>query len=118
MYCYAPGGADGCFLFSYAACAMVLDHARMSVLLQMLWLYHAGAATSPAGACRWIQESDKWGGAIELALLSQHYSREIAAYDIQTKRCDLYGQDAGVWCKTLPAVAGTCACNMLWSMSD
>jgi hypothetical protein len=44
---------------------------------------------------RWIQQADKWGGAIELAILSQHYNREIAAYDIQTKRCDLYGQDAG-----------------------
>ena len=44
---------------------------------------------------RWIQQADKWGGAIELSILSQHYGREIAAYDIQTKRCDLYGQDAG-----------------------
>ncbi|CAI0379788.1 unnamed protein product [Linum tenue] len=31
--------------------------------------------------------------AIELAILADYYGREIAAYDIQTSRCDLYGQD-------------------------
>lgn len=31
-------------------------------------------------------------GAIELAILAEYYGREIAAYDIQTTRCDLYGQ--------------------------
>jgi len=31
-------------------------------------------------------------GAIELSILCDHYAREIAAYDIQTMRCDLYGQ--------------------------
>ncbi len=25
----------------------------------------------------------------------RYFGREIAAYDVQTKRCDLYGQDAG-----------------------
>jgi hypothetical protein len=28
------------------------------------------------------------GGGIELSILSEHYGRVIAAYDIQTKRCD------------------------------
>ncbi|WOL17777.1 ubiquitin thioesterase OTU1 [Canna indica] len=42
--------------------------------------------------CAWIQDSDKWGGAIELSILAEFYGREIAAYDIQTTRCDLYGQ--------------------------
>jgi len=31
-------------------------------------------------------------GAIELSILSEYYGCEIAAYDIQTTRCDLYGQ--------------------------
>lgn len=35
------------------------------------------------------------GGAIELSILSRHYGRQIDAYDIQTKRCDRYGQDEG-----------------------
>ncbi|GBF96418.1 ubiquitin thioesterase [Raphidocelis subcapitata] len=45
--------------------------------------------------CRWIQQPDKWGGAIELSILAVHYGREVAAYDIQTKRCDVYGQGNG-----------------------
>lgn len=27
--------------------------------------------------------------------MRRYFGREIAAYDVQTKRCDLYGQDAG-----------------------
>ncbi|PHU13048.1 Ubiquitin thioesterase OTU1 [Capsicum chinense] len=42
--------------------------------------------------CDWILNPDKWGGAIELSILADYYGREIAAYDIQTTRCDLYGQ--------------------------
>ncbi|KDO62676.1 hypothetical protein CISIN_1g0286612mg, partial [Citrus sinensis] len=30
--------------------------------------------------------------AIELSILADYYGSEIAAYDIQTTRCDLYGQ--------------------------
>jgi hypothetical protein len=41
---------------------------------------------------QWILNPEKWGGAIELSILCDHYAREIAAYDIQTMRCDLYGQ--------------------------
>ncbi|XVF70679.1 hypothetical protein PTKIN_Ptkin11bG0182000 [Pterospermum kingtungense] len=43
--------------------------------------------------CSWILDSEKWGGAIELSILAEYYGREIAAYDIQTSRCDLYGQE-------------------------
>ncbi|KAJ3708418.1 hypothetical protein LUZ61_012123 [Rhynchospora tenuis] len=43
--------------------------------------------------CSWIMDPEKWGGAIELSILSEYYGREIAAYDIQTTRCDLYGQE-------------------------
>ncbi|KAK2990013.1 hypothetical protein RJ640_004691 [Escallonia rubra] len=32
--------------------------------------------------------------AIELSILADYYGREIAAYDIQTSRCDLYGQES------------------------
>ena len=52
-------------------------------------LFHALALS------RWILSPDKWGGAIELSILCAHYAREIAAYDIRTQRCDLYGQGAG-----------------------
>ncbi|CAA3020021.1 ubiquitin thioesterase OTU1-like [Olea europaea var. sylvestris] len=43
--------------------------------------------------CAWILNPEKWGGGIELAILAEYYGREIAAYDIQTSRCDLYGQE-------------------------
>ncbi|KAG9153807.1 hypothetical protein Leryth_005922 [Lithospermum erythrorhizon] len=42
--------------------------------------------------CAWILNPEKWGGAIELSILADYYGREIAAYDIQTTRCDVYGQ--------------------------
>ncbi|KAL6202359.1 hypothetical protein ACLB2K_026067 [Fragaria x ananassa] len=42
--------------------------------------------------CAWILNPEKWGGAIELSILADYYGREIA-YDIQTTRCDLYGQE-------------------------
>ncbi|CAI9787819.1 unnamed protein product [Fraxinus pennsylvanica] len=42
--------------------------------------------------CAWILNPEKWGGGIELAILAEYYGLEIAAYDIQTTRCDLYGQ--------------------------
>lgn len=45
--------------------------------------------------CKWITDPSKWGGAIELSILARHYETEIAAYDIQTKRCDVYGQGSG-----------------------
>eukprot|EP00891_Asterochloris_glomerata_P008252 jgi/Astpho2/8252/e_gw1.00122.132.1_t len=48
-----------------------------------------------ADYCKWILDAQKWGGAIELSILARHYQREIAAHDIQTKRVDVYGQDAG-----------------------
>lgn len=38
----------------------------------------------PPPACP--QDSSKWGGAIELSILSRHLGKEIAAFDIQTKR--------------------------------
>eukprot|EP00884_Botryococcus_braunii_P013131 jgi/Botrbrau1/21819/Bobra.0190s0036.2 len=43
----------------------------------------------------WIKDSSKWGGAIELSIFCKYYAREIAAYDIQTKRVDVYGQGEG-----------------------
>lgn len=42
---------------------------------------------------RWILDPLRWGGAIELSILARHFGRVIAAYDIQTKRIDLYGED-------------------------
>ncbi|MEW5306650.1 MAG: hypothetical protein WDW36_009102 [Sanguina aurantia] len=58
--------------------------------------YNEGVLAKPnVEYCQWITQKDKWGGAIELSILAAHYGRQIAAYDIQTMRCDVYGQDAG-----------------------
>ncbi|XP_076924253.1 OVARIAN TUMOR DOMAIN-containing deubiquitinating enzyme 2-like [Bidens hawaiensis] len=43
--------------------------------------------------CAWILNPEKWGGAKGVTILADYYGREIAAYDIQTTRCDLYGQE-------------------------
>jgi ubiquitin thioesterase OTU1 len=40
---------------------------------------------------KWILLPKSWGGAIELAILSDHYSTEIAAFDVSTTRMDCYG---------------------------
>lgn len=50
---------------------------------------------SPSDYGVWIQSDTSWGGAIELSILSEIFSTEIAAIDTKTKRIDIYGQDAG-----------------------
>ncbi|CAH8521315.1 unnamed protein product [Dicrocoelium dendriticum] len=42
---------------------------------------------------RSIQEPDRWGGGIEVAILSQVYEMEICVVDIQTGRIDRFGED-------------------------
>jgi ubiquitin thioesterase OTU1 len=48
-----------------------------------------------ADYARWIRESDKWGGAIELSIFSEIYGVEIASFDVQTGRMDLFGEGRG-----------------------
>jgi len=43
----------------------------------------------------WISRSESWGGAIELSILAEYYKTEIAAFDCQSLRLDIYGQDLG-----------------------
>ncbi|KAL6052751.1 Ubiquitin thioesterase OTU1 [Balamuthia mandrillaris] len=47
---------------------------------------------SNAKYVEWISNSSNWGGAIELSILSDYYETEIAVFDIQTGRTDIYGQ--------------------------
>jgi ubiquitin thioesterase OTU1 len=46
----------------------------------------------PEDYCRWIQTSQAWGGAIELAIFSEHYKTEIDSIDIATCRVDRFGE--------------------------
>merc|ERR1712113_492360 len=49
----------------------------------------------PAAYAEWIKNKTNWGGAIELAVLSDHFSTLITAWDIQTLRSDRYGEGKG-----------------------
>lgn len=51
----------------------------------------------PADYARWIRQSDKWGGAIELSIFSDIYVVEIASFDVQTGRMDLFGEGRGFY---------------------
>ena len=49
---------------------------------------------APTEYADWISKPNSWGGQVELFILAKALRVEIAAYDIQTERCDVYGQDA------------------------
>jgi hypothetical protein len=50
-----------------------------------------------AAYCAWITNPAHWGGGIELAILASHYRREIAAWNLATGACHVFGEDSGVW---------------------
>ncbi|XP_005105509.1 ubiquitin thioesterase OTU1 [Aplysia californica] len=43
--------------------------------------------------CKWIRDKNSWGGGIELSVLCQFYSTEIAVVDTQSGRVDRFGED-------------------------
>lgn len=48
---------------------------------------------SNADYCAWIQKPDSWGGAIEVAILSNYYGIEIDVVDIQNAIINRFGED-------------------------
>ena len=48
---------------------------------------------SVEGYVKWILNPEKWGGEIEMNILSKHLRLEIAAVDIQTGKRYIYGED-------------------------
>ena len=48
---------------------------------------------SNAEYCSWIRDSESWGGAIEVSILSLHYSVEICVVDTQAVRINRFGED-------------------------
>lgn len=46
-----------------------------------------------ADYCKWIQDDKSWGGAIELAVLSNHYGIEIAVVDTINAIINRFGED-------------------------
>lgn len=64
----------------------------------MLYLQHYSAAflgMENTAYCSWITNPAHWGGGIELAILASHYRREIAAWNLATGACHVFGEDAG-----------------------
>ncbi|XP_019633545.1 PREDICTED: LOW QUALITY PROTEIN: ubiquitin thioesterase OTU1-like [Branchiostoma belcheri] len=49
---------------------------------------------SNAEYCAWILNSESWGGAIEVSILSKVYETEIDVVDIQSCRIDRFGEDS------------------------
>lgn len=49
-----------------------------------------------AAYCNWILNPVHWGGGIELAILAAHYRREIAAWNLATGACHVFGEEKGV----------------------
>ena len=45
---------------------------------------------APADYVAWIRGDNAWGGAIELGLLAQHFGVQVAVFDVQSQRMDLY----------------------------
>ncbi|KAL5978597.1 OTU protein [Asimina triloba] len=94
--------SDNSCLFNAVGFVMDHDKQKASELRQVIAATVASDPTKYNEAflgklneeyCAWILDSEKWGGAIELSILAEYYGREIAAYDIQTNRCDVYGQE-------------------------
>jgi len=44
---------------------------------------------------RTILKPSSWGGAIELSIFATHYKTEISSIDVETGRCDRFGE--GAW---------------------
>ncbi|KAG2439444.1 hypothetical protein HXX76_004800 [Chlamydomonas incerta] len=45
--------------------------------------------------CAWIRQPYNWGGGIELAILAQAYGIEIAAWNIESKKEHVFGEESG-----------------------
>ncbi|KAK6934453.1 OTU domain, partial [Dillenia turbinata] len=94
--------SDNSCLFNAVGYVMERDKRKASELREVIAATVASDPTKYSEAflgksneeyCAWILNPEKWGGAIELSILAEYYGREIAAYDIKTMRCDLYGQE-------------------------
>lgn len=55
----------------------------------------------PQRYARTIQTPDRWGGAIELSILSDIYDIEICSVDVKSQRVDRYGESKPTRCLLL-----------------
>ncbi|KAJ5692092.1 hypothetical protein N7462_001515 [Penicillium macrosclerotiorum] len=52
----------------------------------------------PDEYCRWIQNEDSWGGAIELKIISEYFNIEICSIDVQTLHMFQFNEGAPTRC--------------------
>jgi ubiquitin thioesterase OTU1 len=52
----------------------------------------------PAQYCRSIQDPDRWGGGIELSILSTLFDIQISTYDVQAQNLINFGEDKQLRC--------------------
>lgn len=92
---------DNSCLFSAVSYVMLGDRSHASslrtlvadtVLANPFEYNEAVLGKDPVEYAQWIQDPNRWGGAIELSILSKQFGKEIAAFDIQTRRIDLYNE--------------------------
>lgn len=69
--------------------------AANAVLADPFEFNEAVLGKEPSAYAAWIQNPARWGGAIELYIFSRQFKKEIAAFDVQTKRVDVYGEGGG-----------------------
>ncbi|GMH35786.1 hypothetical protein BSKO_03654 [Bryopsis sp. KO-2023] len=90
----------------FTAVGYVMEHNRLkgldlrkvisdAVLADPFSYSEAVLGKPPWEYCEWINNPQHWGGEIELIVLSQYYKRQIAAFDIKTTKCFIYGEDKG-----------------------
>lgn len=65
------------------------------ILSRPLEFSEAVLGRKPSDYAAWITKMDAWGGAIELSIFSSIYSVEIASFDVQSGRMDLFGEGRG-----------------------
>ena len=85
-YCVRQGRMAAADMRSLVAQAVVSDPEQWN---------EAILGKEPSEYAAWILDSSKWGGSIELTILSQQLAVEISAFDVQTQRVDTYGEENG-----------------------
>ncbi len=85
-YCVRQGRMAAADMRSLVAQAVVSDPVQWN---------EAILGRDPSEYAAWILDSSKWGGSIELTILSQQLAVEISAFDVQTQRVDTYGEGNG-----------------------
>lgn len=95
--------ADNCCLFNAVGYCIEKDQHKMSPIYRKMVADEilSDPATYTADILgktvdeyvTWIQNPEKWGGEIEMNILSKRLKLEIAAVDVQTGKLYVYGED-------------------------